>query len=329
MHLRRTALLILAASIAGRNDRGDAAVYEGFQYGDSADILTTNGGMGFADLWQGRGALLGNGPNIADPQSVQLRSSSLGFTDGNGHALLTSGGSLLVTGEHGSTGLARTYDPAAIPNPAPPTLGEQTYISFLLRREGPAADPNDPVYGGSYPWGNNLYPRSAGIYFFSNDNGDAVPMFVGNLSSTDSDVLRLAGEDLDDNLNDFASPFGEGAPTYFVVFRIDHAAGDGGGETIHAYVNPLLTSEGLNSASLVANWEKDDDPLYLPGSWIGMVVNSASGNRPHSELAFDELRIGQTWADVTPIAIPEPSSTTLLCGACGLVAFGLRRFRRA
>ena len=46
-----------------------------------------------------------------------------------------------------------------------------------------------------------------------------------------------------------------------------------------------------------------------------------------TDLYFDELRLGTTWAQVTPTAVPEPSTVALL----GVAAMGLitcyRRFR--
>ncbi|MCO6045066.1 PEP-CTERM sorting domain-containing protein [Aeoliella sp. ICT_H6.2] len=299
---------------------GALTVYEGFsEYADGDAILNVSGGTGFVNTWQPGNTLLG-GAGVPSSDSVQLVPSSLAYTDTDGSRLQTAGGSLFLTGQYGSTKIARTYDQSALPHPAPPQLGESTYISFLARRSGAAADPNDPIYGGNYPWGDNLYPRVAGVNMYSNDNGDQVPLLIGNLSNVDQDVWRLSGQDLDDQSNApiIDQPFGEGSNTYLVVFRIDHAAGDGDGDQIHMYLDPLLESEGQNTPSLVANWEKDDDPLYLPGDWLAVQVGDDSGNRPYSEFTFDEYRIGSTWEDVTPFtAIPEPTSLMLL-GLSGL-----------
>jgi hypothetical protein len=304
-------------------------VYEGFnEYSSSADILATNGGDGFQNNWQPRNTLLGGGGSgVPSPNSVQLLPTSLAYTDGAGNQLQTAGGSMLVTGEYGSTHVARTYDVSAFPHPStPPPTGAVTYISFLGRRSGPAADPNDPVYNGTYPWGSNLFPRNAGVTFHSNDNGDAVPMHIGNLSNTTEDVWTLNGQDLDDDPPQTNSPFGAGAITYLVVFKIEHATGDGGGEQVHMYMSPLLASEALNTPDLIANWEKDDDPLYLNGGWLSVDAGNTSSNRPYAEFTFDEFRIGATWEDVTPIApvVPEPGTLAL-----GLLMLGMTSGRRS
>jgi hypothetical protein len=328
---RRVAPALLTLCLLALNTPLQAqGVYEGFnEYASSADILATNGGDGFLNNWQPRNTLLNGGGGVPSANSVQLLPSSLAYTDSAGNQLQTAGGSMLVTGEFGSTHVARTYDVSAFPHSiSPPPTGAVTYISFLGRRSGPAADPNDPVYGGSYPWGSNLYPRTAGVNFLSDDNGDAVPMHIGNLSNVTEDVWTLNGQDLDDDPPQTNSPFGAGSNTYLLVFKIEHATGDGGGDQVHLYMSPLLASEGLNTPDLIENWEKDDDPLHLPGRWISVEAGNTSSNRPYSEFTFDELRIGATWADVTPIApvVPEPS--TMALGMLTLAMASGRRSRR-
>jgi len=47
-------------------------------------------------------------------------------------------------------------------------------------------------------------------------------------------------------------------------------------------------------------------------------------------LQFDELRIGTTWADVTPLAVPEPGTWALLIGGLGVMLLVRRaRIQRA
>lgn len=327
--------LVAATLFLGSVKLHAQSVYEGFSdYANSAEILNSLGGDGFSDIWQPRNELLSGGSGVPSPNSVQLLPTSLVYVDAENSQLQTSGGSLFLTGEFGSAHIARTYDlnsipypndPGASPNTDPPT-GAITYVSFLARRSGEAADPNDPVYGGNYPWGDNLYPRVAGVTLWSNDNGDAVPLHIGNLSNTDEDFWRLSGQDLDDDPPIIQEPFGEGANTYFVVFKVVHAIGDGGGDQINMYLSPLLESESLNTPDLVENWEKDDDPLFLPGHWLSVQVGGASGNRPFSDFTFDEFRIGSTWEDVTPsVTVPEPSVLSFVLSALGLSCFARRR----
>jgi hypothetical protein len=322
-----TSLAVLTTAVRSQ------AIYEGFSdYVNSADVLTSNGGSGFVDSWQSRRTLLNSGSALPVDAVIDLRPSSLQYVDGAGNALATAGGSLFISGVNGNVQLARTLDVTAFPNTNPnPQIGATTYISFLAQRTGQPADPNDPVYGGSYSYGDNLYPRAAGVNLFSNDGGDAVPLSVGGVSNAEDDVWRLRGQDLDGVNKDplIDQPFGAGNLVYLVVLRIDHGEGDGMADQINMYLNPWLEAENLNTIGVTADWETRDDPLYLPGDWIGLEAGDASGNRPYAEFTFDEFRIGQNWGDVLPYtAVPEPSTFALgiVCFAFG--SLFLRHVRR-
>lgn len=279
-------------------------VYEGFvDYVDGTDLRTVNGGTGFTEPWTGRNTLLNSGNGIPAGGGIYILETSLSYADADGKELVTNGGSLYVEGSQGNVHLARPYDRTHLPNTDPdPQTGKVTYVSFLMQRLGDAADPSADVYGGSYPWGDNLYPRAAGINLFSNDAGDAVPLFIGGVSNATDDVWRLRGQDLDGVSKDPKSelPFGAGNAVYFVVLKVEHGTGDGMADVVKVFLNPSLTGEAANEVSIVAGWETRDDPLYLPGDWLGIEVGDASGYRPYAELVFDEYRIGESWAAVTP-----------------------------
>ncbi len=305
MHWLRCRYWLLAYLMASAEwCLAEPTIYEGFQYASKSDVTGTTGGTGFLDPWQSRSGLLGSGSGYT-PAALTLLDDSLSYEDTQGNSLATTGGSLKISGQFGNVHLARTIDVTQLPNTGTnPQIGATTYVSFLARRSGEAADPDDPVYNGDYPWGSNLYPRVAGLSLFSNDGGDAVPVLVGAPSNEDTDVWRLRGQDLDGVSKDpqVDVPFGEGQLTHFVVLRIDHGQGDGNADELNLYVDPLLGSESLNSIGVTADWEVRDDPLYLPGDWIGIQAGNASSNRPFAEFTFDEFRIGQTWGDVVPLA---------------------------
>jgi len=303
--MKQVALPLLLSLAVMDVPQGHAqSVYEGFaDYANAVEVLSQNGGTGFLDNWQPRSTLLGSGGGLPSPASIRLLPLSMPYIDSQGNLLLVSGGSLFITGANGNVALARSFDVSALPNNGPdPQTGLDTYISFLMQRGGSPANPDDPVYGGSYPWGDNLYPRAAGLNLFSSDAGDAVPLFIGGVSNSMEDVWRLRGQDLDGVSKDplIAEPFGAGNRVYLVVIRIDHGQGDGGADEVNMYLNPLLAAEELNTIGVTADWETRDDPLYLPGHWLGIEAGDASSNRPFADLSFDEFRIGQTWADVVP-----------------------------
>lgn len=283
-------------------------------------------GIGFSGAWNGRRNLLNSGSALPASPVVNVLASSLSYSDGT-NQLVTTGGSLFVSGLNGNVELARPVDQTVIPSQAP---GATAYFSFLGRRSGAAADPNDPIYGGAYPWGSNLYPRAAGVDLYGlEDNGDAAQLAVGNPSNVvDSDVWRLRGQDLDGVNKDPASTvaFGAGNNTALIVMRIDYGMGDGGAPRMHIWVNPTLASEATNATPIIADWETRDDPLPMQPGWIGVQAGNASSNRPFSEFTFDEFRVGTTWADVTPFTpIPEPTTAAALLAIAGIVLARRRR----
>jgi hypothetical protein len=254
--------------------------------------------------WMGRKTLLGSGSGIPASGGLYLLDDSLAYMDTDGRSLVTSGGSLFLEGSQGNVHIARPYDRDFLPNTNPdPQTGLTTYISFLMQRLGEPADPTDSIYGGTYPYGDNLYPRAAGMNLFSNDSGDAVPLFVGGVSNATDDVWRLRGQDLDGVNKDPKSemPFGSGNIVYFVILKIQHGSGDGFADVVKVYLNPQLEAEEVNEPAMEAGWETRDDPLYLPGDWLGFEVGNNSSYRPFAELIVDEFRIGDTWEAVAPI----------------------------
>jgi hypothetical protein len=319
------ALACAGMCVAASPARGAAVVYEGFGYAAGSDALNQNGGVGFAGAWAGRRALLGSGSALPAGAASTVLATSLSYSDG-ANQLATTGGSLFITGQNGNLSLARTVDQSLLPSTA---VGETSYISFLGRRSGASADPNDPIYSGAYPWGSNLYPRNAGVNLYGDDGGDAIDLTVGNASNVvDSDVWRLRGQDLDGASKDPKStvPFGAGNATALFVMRIDYGIGDGGAPRLNFWVNPVLSSEGANVAPVFGDWEDSDDPLPMQPGWIGLSAGDGSSNRPFAEFTLDEFRVGATWEDVTPfVAVPEPATWALVAGWAVALAGAKRR----
>jgi hypothetical protein len=99
----------------------------------------------------------------------------------------------------------------------------------------------------------------------------------------------------------------------FLVVRVDFTAGD---EDVWLWVNPNLDLEpallSADASGTAKNFNQDQ---------IRMRLQDAGA------VGFDELRVGATWADVTPhTPVPEPS-VALLLGA-GLAATGAVAGRR-
>jgi hypothetical protein len=80
-----------------------------------------------------------------------------------------------------------------------------------------------------------------------------------------------------------------------------------------------------------STFETDNVPLptmthvgnNITGGASGQIASILLRQSPAPYSSIDELRVGSTWADVTPV--PEPMSLALVLIACGLT--GERRFR--
>ena len=119
--------------------------------------------------------------------------------------------------------------------------------------------------------------------------------------------------------------------THFIVMRFENnvnpsAGGGSEGDQMQFWVDPVLTSEGapdhvFSTTANRMNW-------YVAGnaSWTLEYFEFAADPDGGQGVTFDELRIGDTWDDVTPSSlIPEPSSALLGLLGLGLVALRRRR----
>lgn len=102
------------------------------------------------------------------------------------------------------------------------------------------------------------------------------------------------------------------ANTQLLVYRILFQPG---AETVDMWVNPTLGTTPSN-ASRAASASVSDFRFN------GVRIASGAGE----QLNVDELRIGGSFADVAPVAVPSP--TAAVAGAVGVVGVALRKWRR-
>ncbi len=107
--------------------------------------------------------------------------------------------------------------------------------------------------------------------------------------------------------------------SYLVVGRIQWGATAGDDETITLYLQDTSNLGTLSASIGTATMTGVDQSLF---DTISMTQRGSGGT-----VTYDEIRFGETFADVTPAAapIPEPSSTALI--GLGGLAFILRRRR--
>jgi hypothetical protein len=107
--------------------------------------------------------------------------------------------------------------------------------------------------------------------------------------------------------------------TYFVVFAYKWNSGTGN-DQVALWLNP--TPGSSEPAPTISATTGGSDVSTLAAFFLA-VPSSSTG----STNWVDEIRVGLTWADVTPAVIPEPMTVAL--GVVGgiAVAFGLKRAR--
>jgi hypothetical protein len=235
------------------------------------------------------------------------------YTDSGNSAVADAAGlagGLLVT----SPGSVRTADGGTATTLNFRSLGTvlgddetETWISFLARRNG-----------------NTSTALFAGVSFY-NSNGNAAA--DGEVSFAPFNAgTPYAWRILDLGLTQSTNSTAAVAPdvTDLIVARIVWNAPDAsiggpfspGNDAVYLFVNPdlglgtpLMSQASAARNAAITNIDK---------------VRIAGQNGV--DFSFDELRLGDTFADVTP-TVPEPSSLILACGALPLLG-GLRRSSR-
>ena len=282
--------------------RAALLAYEPFTNAIGTAIIGSGGGLGFTNVWQSNGSA-----GVATNTSF-----SLGYTDAAGHTLVTAPGAGFF---QGPTGAAGAMQPNRQFNFAIATNGEAAtnWISFLIVRQGPT----NGAVGNPYPRGVNVtfdYPTSSG--------GANQRIGIGNSSAAATNTLGLlsAGGNIRPSANppyQFGGGYGSVSPiTNFVLLRIDHIAGTAlqANDNAYLWVNPtnLAIEPGLGSATT--------NVLGLYDYSIGLVRVfvgglDAANSRPYGEAIVDEIRVGETFADVTPYtggSIPPTTNTLLI-----------------
>ncbi len=203
-------------------------------------------------------------------------------------APVTSGNRVTTGTQPAISGLSRTL---ATPLGTP---GTTEYLSFLIRPEGTV---------GAGPLGGFF-----GLYLNASTIGPAVgqDLFLGKPGTSDRYAIENRG-----GANQHVSAVtATSGTTNLLVLRMDFTAGI---DRFTLYVNP--SPGALEPSSGVVKQDSD----------VGIVrALTLYSTGAHS---LDEIRIGTTYEDVVPVAVPEPAS--LISGLIGLAALAARSCRRA
>lgn len=265
------ATLLLGAGAAMAAD--GLLAYDSFDYTAGTRLDGQNGGTGWSSAWSYTSGDAASG-TIVD---------GLGYTDANGHALLTTGGAWAT--DPGVFFAQAQRDTTAGFGAA----GTSVWMSFLVRQ---SATPTEGVnyamatVGRGYTFGSNA--MLGGVVA---DDAGVGPFYDGGGVVAQADVAPALS-------------------TSLIVLRLDFAAS--GNDTMSLWHNPLLGAEP-GTADVVLSAQDYDSAL----SGLTLVHGD---NR---SFVFDEVRIGSSFASVTPV--PEPAGWALMAAGLGALAAWRRR----
>jgi hypothetical protein len=337
-HLNHTLTLAFAvgAALVAQHPAGAASFfYDGFDYTAGQTFLGQNGGSGFSTPWQTNSTSLGN---------AWVYSGSLGYTDQNGHSLVTSGNRGMITGDGTATGsntggnvangqAVRQINYAGLPGGV--GLGSNGVSTTWISLVGQRTDAGFIASNGS----NYLHGRAGSLQLFSGVNAAGGSgqenLSVGRASQNSETTI---GDLPDDTWAIFNSGNANGQkastlsfldPT-FMLIRIDHigtvATTAGNADTAYIWYNlaDLSVEPGIGTANATITSSEFTSTRDYSISALRLFGGSRNATVGYGQLDVDELRGGDTFADVTPFTIvPEPA-TGLFIGV-GVLAFLLRR----
>lgn len=107
-------------------------------------------------------------------------------------------------------------------------------------------------------------------------------------------------------------------PTNLFVLKFDFGIGDI--DTVTLYKNPTLGTEPVTSFGSLTTTGVDGF------TFSALTITDFSGG-VGSNFHLDELRVGNTYADVTPIAVPEPAYVAGVAALLALIVTSIRRKR--
>jgi hypothetical protein len=265
--------VVLLTVICSMNASAALIVYEGFEYADGTNLRTQTGGFGWSGAWTNTG-------------SATETATTPGLTYPN-LAVLGNKGTLAgqqTTSANGNNAFilrdtATTFG----------TDGTTLWLSFIGQRTG-----NKSAGGTPTPPSNYQRVYSLGLF-----NGTTEQASVGELSADTADVWCWNRDTTVANSVHTTVPLDT---QVFALIRIDFGAGTNV-DNAYLWLNHDLSLGEPSIGTANASFIGDD----LTFNRIRMTVGGSqnSGATLAASGLFDEIRVGDTFADV--LNIPEPA----------------------
>jgi hypothetical protein len=275
------AFALLALSATAPRVRADA--YEGFDYPVGPP---QNVGLGVTgSTWRGGSGFREGGtfftPTGWDDWFVTSAAGSLSDPTGT----LATTGNHMETGSQSGGSVGRRIEQTL------GTPGTDVWLSWLQRSSTAQINYQGLIF--EQPFGDN---GLSGLYF------------VGEPGSGPGDgtyVIGTAGQD--DTVVSSGVPLVPNQTAFLVV----HLQFQEGNDLATLYVNP---TPGAATPTGGVTYSGLDMPIMSPR----LELNGSSGTRPNPVFAFDELRVGDSYAEVAP-PVPEPRLAVVAGGFLALI----------
>jgi hypothetical protein len=217
--------------------------------------------------------------------------------------LITTGGALATSSKDQAGGVR------VLKNKLGEINDQRYFLSFLLQPNGNKTDQNE-----------------AGIVIPSSGGGQSEFVLVGKprLAGKNEYGLTTGGATPKTSFTGIAPKDGE---TVFLVLEEEFGKGAGGADKFSLFVNPKPGGAAPDPKTLKAQF---DFPVPLINQlMLASFARANDGSVIGSAWTFDEIRLGTTYADVAPKAVPDASSSLLLLSTSVLTLlaydYGLRR----
>ena len=240
----------------------------------------------------------------------QTNPAVMSYTDGSGNTLVTADGS--VRHLHESTPDTKTvYRP--ITNT--PTPGDVSWYSLMLRYESEDSAWSSTADLRAWQGLGTSSPRYTSVGITSNGHLRAFEEQNGT-----QDIGPELAQDVD----------------HFILVRLEELPGTTD-DSMHVWVNPALDVEptlASADAQITKTYLYVGNNSSYPFNRLQLTarLNNSGASNPEDFVFFDEFRLGQTFADVTPhtSGAPVPEPMTMLAVGLGISSLGgyVRRRRR-
>lgn len=265
---------------------------------------------------------------LAPARAVLILEESFNYTAGEN-----------VTGQNTGTGFSGAWQVSTVGSGGTGTVASAGLSYGSLNSSGNAwSDANtSTTYANQRPFdGTGLDTNGTSLWFSfminATANGDpTVSLFTNSNNYTTSGIgarINFSGDQVvarigstnggpgtfDFNLN----------TTYLIVGRLDLLNGPSGNDTLRLWVNPTTGGSDPTDASALST-----STQVAQTGWFGSTTYLTIRSSGAFSGSIDEIRLGNTFADVTPTAIPEPSTYALLAGGLMTLLWLRRRVRSA